>query len=78
MSVELSYRVVHLARIGPSVKMVLQEVRTVPPEEIERARLESEQEPETDIVVESEQLVVVPGRHILGNPDNDSPSPSAD
>lgn len=56
MSVELSYRVVHLARIGPSVKMILEEVRTVPPEEIERARLESEQEPETDIVVESEQF----------------------
>jgi len=40
VSVELSYRVIHLARVGGSVRMVLEEVITVPPEEIERARLE--------------------------------------
>ncbi|GAH87467.1 unnamed protein product [marine sediment metagenome] len=56
MSVELFYRVIHLARIGPSVKMVLEEVRTVPPEEIERARREAEQTPETDVVDEGAQL----------------------
>ena len=52
MSVEISYRVIHLAELGPSVRMVLKEVRTVPPEEIERARREAEKEPELDIVKE--------------------------
>lgn len=52
MSVELLYRVVHLSQVGPSVRLILQEVRTVPPEEIERASLESPPELETDVVAE--------------------------
>ncbi len=56
MSVELSYRVIHLAQVGGSVKMVLEEVRTVPPEEIERARQEADREPETDVVDAGNQL----------------------
>lgn len=50
MSVEISYRVINIARVGPSVKMVLEEVRTVPPEELKRA--EAEAEPEIDVVDE--------------------------
>lgn len=36
--------------------MILEEVRLVPPEEIERARLEAEQPPETDVDDAGEQL----------------------
>ena len=54
--IELLYRVVNLSQRGGVVLMILQEVRTVSPEEIERARLEAEQDPETDIVDEGEQL----------------------
>lgn len=54
--VELLYRIVNLSARGGVVNMVLQEVRTVSPEEIERARLEAEQDPELDIVDEGEQL----------------------
>ena len=53
--VELLYRVVNLSTRGGVVNMVLQEVRTVPPEEIERARKEAE-EPETDVVDEGQQF----------------------
>ena len=53
--IELLYRVVNLSQRGGVVLMILQEVRTVSPEEIERARVEA-QEPETDINEESEQL----------------------
>ena len=56
MSVELLYRVEQLVRVGDTVKMSLQEVRTVPPEEITRARLEAEAEPENDMVDEGEQF----------------------
>jgi len=56
VSVELLYRVEQLVRVGDTVKMSLQEVRTVPPEEITRARLEAEAEPENDVVDEGEQL----------------------
>ena len=49
MSVELLYRIVQLTQIGGTVKMVLEEVRLVPHEEIERARLEAEQMPEIDV-----------------------------
>ena len=54
--IELLYRVVNLAQRGGVVLMILQEVRTVPPEEIERTRVEAEQQPETDIVDDGEQL----------------------
>lgn len=56
MSLELSYRIIHLARLGASVKMVLEEVRLIPPEELERARAEANKEPEIDIVEEQTQL----------------------
>lgn len=56
MSVELSYRVIHLAWAGGSVRMVLEAVKTVPPEEIESARLESEGATEVDIDDAGEQL----------------------
>jgi len=59
MSVELLYRVEQLVRVGGTVKMSLQEVHTVPPEEITRARLEAEAEPETDIVDAGEQLAKI-------------------
>ena len=48
MSVELSYRIVNLSHIGNSVKMVLQEVRLIPKEEIERALQEAELTVETE------------------------------
>lgn len=53
--IELLYRVVNLSQRGGVVLMILQEVRTVSPEEIERLRKKAE-EPETDIVDEGEQL----------------------
>lgn len=56
MSVELSYRVVHLSQAGPFLRMVLEELKTVPPEEIERARLAAEQEPGTDAVDAGKQF----------------------
>lgn len=56
MTLELSYRVIHLSRLGASVKMVLEEVRLIPLEEIERARLEADKEPEIDVVDEGEQF----------------------
>ncbi len=52
MSVEISYRVINLDSVGPFVKMNLEAIRTVPPEEIERARREAEHEPEIDVVDE--------------------------
>ena len=54
--IELLYRVVGLSHRGGVVLMVLEEVRIIPPEEIERARMEAELEPETDINEEGEQL----------------------
>lgn len=59
MSVELSYRIVNLSRRGSHVLMVLEELRTVPPEEITRARKEAEAESETDVVDEGEQLAKI-------------------
>ena len=56
MSVELSYRIVNLSRRGSAVLMILKEIRTVPPEEIERTRREAEEEPETDVVDAGEQF----------------------
>ncbi len=54
--IELLYRVVNLSQRGGVVLMVLEEVRTVPPEEITRARLEAEKDPENDIVDEGKQF----------------------
>lgn len=45
-----------LSRIRGTVKMVLEEVHLASPEEIERVRLEAEQEPETDVDDAGEQL----------------------
>jgi len=59
MSVELLYRIVQLTQMGGGVKMVLQEVHLVPPEEIERARLEAEQGHEIDVVDAGEQLAKI-------------------
>jgi len=52
--IELLYRVVNLSQRGGTVQITLQEVRTIPPEEIKRARLA--QEPETDVDDVGEQL----------------------
>ena len=58
MSVELLYRIgiVQLTRIMGFVKMVLEPVRRVSPEEVERVRLESELESETDVEFAAEQI----------------------
>jgi hypothetical protein len=39
--------------------MVLEEVRLIPPEELERARAEAEKQPEIDVVEEQTQLLKV-------------------
>ena len=54
MSVELSYRIVQLTRVNDAVKMALEEVRLISPEEIKRAYLEAENE--TDVTDVGDQL----------------------
>ena len=54
MSVELLYRIVQLTCLCDTVKMVLEEARLISPEEIERARLEAENE--TDVTDVGDQL----------------------
>ena len=62
MSVELLYRIVNLVQIGNTVKIVLQEVRLIPKEEIERAQQEAKlkEKAEEDVGEQLQKVIPLP------------------